>query len=251
MLKHQFEMNIFKTLRGYALPNASLYYKLKGWNDLISMDLNESSMTCYPNGFNGISFGDRLNGVIYSTLYYLHRKMFVEMVRSDVLPIPGVNVEYWHMVIDNAIKAMNYPTKTDCIYEHLIKDLFCAVYNGIEWDCFMSTMIGSQIDDDITLALIDKMSKIKNNSDVYEERDLLAEEHELLKNSKFIKLGLFDFVSPTRIDWYNEQPEIGKIYSPAFTMAWDKNHKYKTGDIINIDTTKISCSSNNLCLILE
>ena len=78
------------------MQSAKLYNSLKLWSESVSRDLNESSMTCFPNGFTGFSFGDRLNAVIYITLAYLHRKIFIEICPDNkILPIPW----YWQNLI--------------------------------------------------------------------------------------------------------------------------------------------------------
>ena len=74
-------MNIFKSLRIYATQNGKLYNSFKLWSEFVFSDLNESSMTCYPNGITGFSFGDRLNAINYITLAYLHRKNFLKNVK--------------------------------------------------------------------------------------------------------------------------------------------------------------------------
>jgi hypothetical protein len=142
-------MNFFKSLKIYTMQSGNLYRSLKLWSESVSRDLNESSMTCFPNGSNGFSFGDRLNAVIYITLAYLHRKIFYEECPDNsILPIPGTDYDYWKKIIDSSVEAQQYSSYKDSHYNELISILFGTVYDYGDWQSFITSMIGYFDDED-------------------------------------------------------------------------------------------------------
>lgn len=246
--------NIFNQLRIYSLPNCDLYLTLKKWNETISREVNESSISCFPDGIKGISFGDRLNAIVYITLYYLHFNMFIKRRCDDVLPIPGIDNDYWERAIEDITSAIMYRKSNirEQLSNRLINNLYSAVDSFLDWECFVSSTIGFYEDDDITMSIIEKMAKIQHSDETYEERPLLSSEVELLTNAQFKQCGQFSFISPVNIEWYNEQPFYGQIHSPLFVMTWDKRKLYKTGDIVEINgKTKILFNESNMCVVLE
>ena len=250
-------MNIFKSLRIYATQSGKLYNSLKLWSESVSSDLNESSMTCYPNGFTGFSFGDRLNAVIYITLAYLHRKIFYEECpENNILPMPETDYDYWKRIIESSIEAQHLSSSKNPKYNELLSDLFGAVYDYCDWQSFISSTIGYfEDDDDETVKAFSFMfSKYHTYTDDfnYQVRDLLKEEIDFLNHSTFYKFGLFDFILPQSVENdFEDIPFIDRLYRRLYFPVWDKNSKYKHGDIVSVDeNSQVIYSKSDACLIL-
>ena len=251
-------MNIFKSLRIYAMKSGCLYNSLKLWSESVSDDLNESSMTCYPNGFTGFSFGDRLNAVIYITLAYLHRKIFFEECPDNkILPIPETDYDYWKRIIDSSIEAQRLSSSKDPKYNELISDLFGAVYDYRDWQSFISSTIGSfnDEDDETVKAFSFMFSKYHTytNDLVYQVRELSQKEIDFVSHGTFYKFGLFDFILPPSVDKDCEDiPFIDRLYRRLYLPVWDKNCKYSHGDIVSVDENcRVKYSESDSFLILN
>ena len=249
-------MNIFKSLRIYAMNSFKLYNSLKLWTESVSHDLNESSMTCYPNGFTGFSFGDRLNAVIYITLAYLHRKIFFEECPDNkILPIPETDYDYWKRIIDSSIEAQELSSSKGSKYNECITNLFGAVYDYRDWQDFIISTIGFFDDDETVKALSFMFSKYHTYTDNfdYQVRELVKEEIDYANHATFYKFGLFDFIL-TQSDEkdYEDIPFIDRLYYRIYLPVWDKNNKYKHGDLVTVDENcKVTYSDRDICLILN
>lgn len=250
-------MNIFKSLRIYAMQCGMLYRDLELWSGSISIDLNGLSMTCYPNGFNDFTFGDRLDAVVYITLAYLHRKIFFEECSDkSILPIPGTDYDYWKRIIDSCIEALRIPSNHPH-YNELIQDLFNDVYYYSDWQSFISSTIGFfEKDYDETIKAFTFMfSEYHTYIDDYnyQVRSLSKEEIEFVNHSKFCKFGLFDYILPPSIEISNgDLSFIDRLYRRIYLPVWDKNSKHKNRDIVSIDeNSQVVFSKNDACLILN
>lgn len=250
-------MNIFESLRIYAMQSGKLYNSLKLWSESVSRDLNESSMTCYPNGFTGFSFGDRLNAVIYITLAYLHRKLFFEKCPDNkILPIPETDYDYWKRIIDSSIEAQQLSSSKDPKYNELLSDLFGAVYDYRDWQSFISNTIGYfEDDDDETVRafsfMFSKYHSFSNHLN-YHVGHFLKGESDFFNYGTFYKFGLFDFILPPSFENDEDTPFIDRLYRRLYLPVWDKNKKHKCGDIVSIDEdTQVVYSENDACLILD
>ena len=250
-------MNIFSALRIYGMQSAKLYNSLKLWSESVSRDLNESSMTCFPNGFTGFSFGDRLNAVIYITLAYLHRKIFIEICPDNkILPIPETDYDYWKRIIDSSIEAQEL-SSSDPKYNELISDLFNAVYDYSDWKSFINSTIGFFDDDDDETVkafsfMFSKYHTYTNNFN-YLVRELSKEELDFANHATFYKFGLFDFILPQSVENDCEDiPFIDRLYRRLYFPVWDKNSKYKHGDFVSVDENcRVTYCGRDTCLILN
>ncbi len=249
-------MNIFSQLSIYANSNLSIYRLLKMWSESVSRDLNESSLTCYPNGLRGFSFGDRLNAVVYITLAYLHRKIHFEKKTIDILPIPGTNYEYWQKIINTSIDAQRAFSNDRSKYNDLLSELFDAVYNYSDWQSFISSTIGFFDDDDeeTVKAFSFMFSKYHTYDDnlYYQQRKLTKEEIANFNHCIFHQYGIFTYILPQSLEKdYEEIPFIDRLYMRHFIPVWDKNNKYKQGDLVTIDDNcEVIFSKRDACMIL-
>ena len=251
-------MNIFNSLRIYAMKCGILYKSLTSWSESVSRDLNESSMTCYPNGIRGFSFGDRLDAVIYITLAYLHRKLFFEKCPdNEILPIPETDYDYWKGIIDSSIEAQKLSSSKGSKYNDLISDLFGAVYDYRDWQSFISNTIGffDDDDDETVKAFSFMFSKYHTytNDFNYQERVLSKEEIDFVNHGTFYKFGVFDFMLPPSVEQDCEDiPFVDRLYRRLYLPVWDKNNKYRHGDIVSVDENcQVTYCGTDTCLVLS
>ncbi len=249
-------MNIWESLQIYAKrSNRRRYDSLRLWSESVSRDLNGYSMTCYPNGFRGFSFGDRLNAIVYITLAYYHKKIFYEgLPDNEFLQIPGTDHNYWNNIISKSLVAQSSDKNLN--YNEIISELFSAVYNYSDWQSFIISTIGyfDDDDDETVKAFSFMFSEYHNYSDDYNYQIRnLKEEVDFINHCIFYKFGLFDYVIPPSVEADNEDISfIDRLYRRIFLPVWDKNNKYKNGDIVTIDkSVQVNFCGNDFCLILN
>lgn len=178
---------------------------------------------------------------------------------NKILIKSGSNVAERYLSIADVVDMMFYFNEVHVVISQLeLKQLLAVFGEDIFYELITSKRLIAHLCDQHIGASkygeLDSVGLFRPYTDDfnYQVRELSKEEIDFLNHSTFYKFGVFDFILPQSVENdFEDIPFIDRLYRRLYFPVWDKNSKYKHGDIVSVDeNSQVIYSKSDACLIL-